>query len=115
MTYPTARAKKRKTPFAREIDADLENLRDDCIALFINSRMTQQQIHAAGGPTPSTISKWLYKETKFPRYQTIQAFLKVLGYQLSVVNIGFDGGRAAVNHARAKPIRLPPKRKHRHA
>jgi hypothetical protein len=57
---------ERKTPFQREQNQKLENLRDDCIALFINSGLTQKQIHERGGPTPTTISKWLYGETHFP-------------------------------------------------
>lgn len=76
----------RRKPFEREIDDDLEALRDDCIALFLNSRLTQKDIHAAGGPTPGTISKWLYKETLFPRYQTIASFTRALGCRLVVVD-----------------------------
>jgi hypothetical protein len=55
---------ERKTPFQREQNQKLENLRDDCIALFIDSGYTQKQIHERGGPTPATISKWLYGETQ---------------------------------------------------
>lgn len=86
MTTPMQGTKTRKTPFAREIDQDLESLRDDCIALFINSRLTQQQIHQSGGPTPQTISRWLYKETAFPRYSTISTFLHALGCRMVVVD-----------------------------
>lgn len=86
MTTPMQGTRARVSPFAREIDEDLENLRDDCIALFLNSGLRQVDITAAGGPTPSTITKWLYKETRFPRYQTIAAFLRVLGSKLIVVN-----------------------------
>lgn len=86
MSSPMHHAKKRKSWMIREVDEDLENMRDDCIALFLNSGMTQQQLHAAGGPTPATISKWLYKETKFPRYSTINDFLRGLGYRLAVVS-----------------------------
>lgn len=60
-------------------------MRDDCIALFLNSGMTQQQIHAKGGPTPQTISKWLYKETSFPRYQTLASFLRAMGYRFAIL------------------------------
>jgi hypothetical protein len=78
--------KKRKHSFVREIDEDLEGLRDDCIAMFLNSGYTQQQIHAAGGPTPQTISKWLYKETMFPHHSTISSFARALGCKLVVVD-----------------------------
>lgn len=76
--------KERKTPFKREPLTDLEDLRDDCIALFQNSGLTQKEIHARGGPTPHTISKWLYKETVFPRLDTIRAFVQALGGNLVI-------------------------------
>lgn len=76
----------RATAFVRDADEDLESLRDDCIALFINSGLTQKQVAERGGPRPQTISKWLYKETRFPRYETIQSFLTALGHKLAVVN-----------------------------
>ena len=76
--------KERRNPLKRELERELEDLRDDCIALFLNSGLTQRQIHERGGPTPATISKWLYKETFFPRMNTIQAFTKALGYSLQI-------------------------------
>lgn len=76
--------KPRKKPLERASNEQLENLRDDCIALFINSGLTQKEVTNRGGPTPQTISKWLYKETHFPRYQTIESFLLALGYGMVV-------------------------------
>jgi hypothetical protein len=76
--------KERKNPLKRQLDRELEDLRDDCIALFINSGLTQKQIHERGGPTPTTISKWLYKETHFPRLNTLQSFTAALGYGLQI-------------------------------
>lgn len=78
--------KERKTPLVRKPLVSLEDMRDDCIAAFINSGYTQQQIHKAGGPTPATISKWLYKETKFPRLDTMRAFLIAVGYDFVIVD-----------------------------
>lgn len=77
--------KERKYAFKREPLTDLEDLRDDCIALFLNSGMTQQQVHAAGGPTPGTISKWLYKETRFPRMDSIRSMLRALGCDMVIM------------------------------
>ena len=77
----------RKTALQRERLEKLEDLRDDCIALFRNSGLTQKQIHEQGGPTPSTITKWLYKETFFPRYDTIEKFLSALGYGLTPMKL----------------------------
>lgn len=75
--------RERTKPLTREQLTHLEDLRDDCIALYLNSGLTQKDIHAKGGPTPATISKWLYKETMFPRYQSIESFLLALGYGLT--------------------------------
>src|SRR4051812_19350644 len=75
----------RKKPLERAQSSRLEDLRDDCIALFINSGLTQKEIHQRGGPTPSTISKWLYKETFFPRFDTLERFLLAVGYELMPV------------------------------
>ena len=71
--------RERSSPYQRDPITDLEDLRDDCIALFINSGMTMKQVHVSGGPTPQTISKWLYKETRFPRMDSIRAFLQARG------------------------------------
>lgn len=90
--------KERRTPFQRETSDRLEALRDDCIALFINSGLTQQEIHARGGPTPATISKWLYKETMFPRMNTIISFAAALGGDLVIM------GRAGADQLRGRPV-----------
>lgn len=76
--------KERKNPLTKQIDHELEDLRDDCIAIFLNSGLTQKQVHERGGPTTTTISKWLYKETKFPRLATIQSFIAACGYSLQI-------------------------------
>ena len=78
--------KERKIPFKHEPDEELEALRDDCIALFINSGLTREEIHRRGGPTSPTLGKWLYKETLFPRLATIQSFVRALGYKLVISN-----------------------------
>ena len=47
--------------------------------------MTMKQVHVSGGPTPQTISKWLYKETRFPRMDSIRAFLQALGFDYVIM------------------------------
>jgi hypothetical protein len=79
------RRKERKTPFVMEPRADLEDLRDDTIALFLNSGLSFQQVHANGGPTGPTVSKWLYKETRFPRLDTMRALVKAVGGDIVIV------------------------------
>lgn len=64
--------------------AELEDLRDDCIAIVINSKMTFKQVHEEGGPTPKTTSRWLYRETKFPQLATIRAMLNACGHELAI-------------------------------
>jgi hypothetical protein len=90
--------KARKTPFDRDPDEALEALRDDCIALFLNSKMTQAQVHAAGGPTPPTINRWLYRTTMFPQYRTISSFVEALRHRLVI---------AKPNTHTATPIVVP--------
>lgn len=72
----------------REPDEALEDLRDDCIAIVINSNLTFKQVHEQGGPTPGTVSKWLYRETKFPRLTTVRAVLNACGHDLTITPMG---------------------------
>ncbi len=110
---------ERKEPLKREQLAQLEDLRDDCIALYLNSPMTQKDIWAAGGPTPGTITRWLYKETYFPRYETIERFLMALGFGLTPMPLSkIDGMRAVPIHERLgldieflRRPKMPPKKK----
>ena len=90
----------RINPIQESIDYELEFLRDDCVALFKDSNKTQQQIYKAGGPTPATISKWIYGETRFPRLNSILSFLLALGYRLDVVG-NYDN-----NTSRTKRLNL---------
>lgn len=103
----------RRTPFQRELDEDLEALRDDTIALFLNSKMTQKQVHAAGGPTPGTISKWLYRETLFPRWQTIHTFCMALGYKLAILARDGKPPKILVANSNKRP-KMPPKKVKNH-
>jgi hypothetical protein len=77
--------KGRSTPYVREPLVSLEDLRDDCISLFRDSGLTMQAVHENGGPTPGTISKWLYHETKFPRLDTMRALMRAVGGEMVVV------------------------------
>jgi hypothetical protein len=81
------RKKDRKTPFVMEPRADLEDMRDDCVALFLNSGKSFEDVHAEGGPTGPTVSKWLYKETRFPRLDTMRALVRAVGGDIVVVGV----------------------------
>lgn len=79
---------KKARIFKREPIAELEDLRDDCIAVVLNSKQTFKQVHERGGPTPQTIGKWLYRETKFPQLATIRAILKACDFDLTISQAG---------------------------
>ncbi len=102
---------------AREPRTDLEDLRDDTIAVVLNSRMTFRQVQEKGGPTQQTISKWLYRETKFPRLDTIRATLQACDYDFVVVPINREPevtGGPAVEIRRQRPkteLALPPRKR----
>lgn len=101
----------RKTPFKREPIAELEDLRDDCIALFLNSGLNFQQVHDQGGPTPQTVSKWLHKETQFPRLDTMRALCKAIGGDMVIVGARTASqiaGRSQVTRLNI-PLPTPPK------
>jgi len=78
----------RKTAFKREPLSDLEDLRDDCVAVVLNSGNNFKQVHEKGGPTPTTISKWLYKETMFPQLATVRAMLNACGHEITIAPKG---------------------------
>lgn len=77
--------KERRTPLVREPITSLEDIRDDCVALFQQSKLTREEVHRRGGPTSATIGKWLYKETHFPRLDSIRGLLQALGHDLAIV------------------------------
>lgn len=80
-------ARRAKTA-PREPLTDLEDLRDDCIGIALETKMTFKDIHEKGGPTPQTSAKWLYRETRFPQLATIRAMLRACDYDLTVAPRG---------------------------
>lgn len=116
MPTPNYRIAKRKQSFQRELDQGLEDIRDDCIAMFINSGLKQKEVTARGGPTPGTISKWLYRETRFPRYQTIASFAAAMGAKLVIVDRSTKRAEVApikpetAQHSPRKRPEMPPKK-----
>lgn len=78
-------ARARKTPFKREPRTDLEDIRDDTIAVVLNSGKTFKQVQEDGGPTAQTLSKWLYKDTRFPHLDTIRSALQACDYDFVVL------------------------------
>jgi hypothetical protein len=78
----------RRSMTKREPIAELEDIRDDCIGIALETKMSFKQIHENGGPTPQTQSKWLYRETRFPQLATIRAMLRACDYDLTVTRVG---------------------------
>jgi len=78
----------RKSPLKREPLTSLEDIRDDCIAVVLNSGQSFQKVHERGGPTPQTIGKWLYKETMFPQLATVRAMLNACGHEITIAPKG---------------------------
>lgn len=78
----------RKTPMKREPLTSLEDIRDDCVAVVINSGQSFKRVHENGGPTPQTTSKWLHRETMFPQLATVRAMLNACGHELTIAPHG---------------------------
>lgn len=81
-----ARRTARTAP--REPLADLEDIRDDCIGIALETKMSFKDIHSKGGPTPQTSAKWLYRETRFPQLATIRAMLRACDYDITIAPRG---------------------------
>ena len=97
---------RRKDPPKREPLVPLEDLRDDCIAVMINSGLSPKQVRERGGPTPATTSKWLYRETVFPQLATIRAMLNACGHDLVIT-----GDSSSIQRIGYGGIKMPPKKK----
>lgn len=99
----------RKSSTKREPLTSLEDLRDDCIAVVINSRMGFKRVHERGGPTPQTISKWLYRETQFPQLATVRAMLLACDHELTIAPKG-SARIERINPDGEEHVSMPPKR-----
>ena len=98
---------KTKGFYKRTPIAELEDLRDDCIGIVLDSNMTFKQVHEKGGPTPQTIGKWLYRETRFPQLATVRAMLNACDHDLTIT----PKGEATVRRFSHEGINYPrPKR-----
>jgi transcriptional regulator with XRE-family HTH domain len=53
-----------------------------------NGDLTMREISDSSGVNVNTISNWLYGKTKRPQAASINAVLRVLQYQLSIVKLG---------------------------
>lgn len=105
---------RRKHNFRREPRTDLEDLRDDTIAVVLNSGKSFKKVEEDGGPTAGTLSKWLYKETLFPRLDTIRAALQACNYDFAVVPITAGGRPPKIERLRpTTTAKLPIRKRHK--
>jgi hypothetical protein len=85
--YSTREEKQHKAAVEAE-RARLEaytDLRDDVMSIVKNSGASYEDIHGKCGPHPSTLNNWATKEVSQPRLGKLQATLRILGYDLGVV------------------------------
>jgi hypothetical protein len=82
------------------VTVSIEDIRDDTISVVRNTHMTFEEIRAAGGPHPTTLSKWLERVTLRPQLNTIRAALKACGGDLKVV---FPTGLEQTSVEQTKP------------
>jgi hypothetical protein len=62
-----------------------QDLRDDVCSIIKNSGMSLEDIHGHCGPVPQTIQAWMDKKVSAPRMGKIRSVLRVLGYDLAIV------------------------------
>ena len=72
----------------REKQAELEyynDLRDNVVSIMKNSGMTLTEIHARGGATVRTLSRWIDDKTVQPRLGKLRAVLVICDYDFQIV------------------------------
>lgn len=68
---PAARKSKEKRDKSKRDMPSVEDLRDDCLGLIKQNRMSFQQVEDEGGPVVSTLVKWDEGKTKRPHMDTV--------------------------------------------
>lgn len=94
---------------------DLEDLRDDTIAVVLNSGYSFERVHREGGPTAQTLRKWLYRETRYPRLDSVRSTLQACGYDFfvlpqTVMNSERNGGNPEIKSLRPSTTQKLPLR-----
>jgi transcriptional regulator with XRE-family HTH domain len=82
--------KGRKMPFAYRSYSfvDKDPIIDYIRTIIAEGSLTMREISDASGVSIATISNWLYGKTKRPQAASLNAVLRVLQYQLSIVKLG---------------------------
>lgn len=58
---------------------DIQDLRDDVMALIRNSKVDWDDIHAHFGPTPQTLHRWDQKTVRSPQLGKMRSALRAIG------------------------------------
>jgi len=86
-----ARRKERVAKMLAEREEVIADLRDQCVGEAFTSGLSDQQIHANGGPTPQTLRKWRMKQVRLPQLATARMLLRAVGKDLAVVDLIVNG------------------------
>lgn len=62
-----------------------EDLRDDVLSVIKNSGVSFEDIHGKCGPHPSTLTHWATNQVHQPRLSKMQSALRIVGYDLGIV------------------------------
>ena len=84
----TRQAKERREFLQKQKELEYyEDLRDDTISIAKNSGLSFAEIHARGGPTVTTLTKWLDKEVSRPWTGKLRSTLRICGHDLGIVEL----------------------------
>lgn len=85
--YSTAEEKQHRLAVERERARleSYEDLRDDVLSVIKNAGVSYEDIHGKCGPHPSTLHSWASNTVHQPRLNKMQAALRIVGYDIGIV------------------------------
>jgi len=85
-TLAAQRAKEKREFAQKRAELEFfEDLRDDVVAIARNSGLSFGEIHARGGPTVGTLTKWMDKEVHRPWLGKMRSTLRICGHDFAIV------------------------------
>lgn len=66
---------------------DIQDLRDDVMALIRNSNTDWETIHSNFGPTPQTLNRWDQKTVRAPQLGKMRSALRAIGKDFFIGDI----------------------------
>lgn len=84
ITLAQRREQRRKRAEKNKPKISIEDLRDETMSIVRNSGKTYEEIHAKWGASPSTLTKWQYREVLRPQLNLIRGTLLACGYDLVI-------------------------------